>query len=130
MEPSYDLYPVDISVLPDEEKPANEKLCPGLQRFCPHYTSGVCDVKYSECVLLNSLKISETILRMERENFIKSPTPHNLEFVAQINAVLRDQAAEMSLDPAAMRRSKRKGRFVAALFFLAIVAAAAIIYMG
>ena len=67
---------------------------------------------------------------MERENFIKSPTPHNLEFVAQINDVLHDQAADSSLEPAAMRRSQRKGRLVAALFFLAIVAAAAIIYMG
>ena len=130
MEPSYDLYPVEFPDISGAEKPSDEKLCPGLHRFCPHFTSGVCDVKYSECVLLNSLKTSETILRMERENLIKHPTPKNLELVAQINDVLRDKNPDMTIDPAAILRNKRKGRLVAALFFLVIVIAAVIIYIG
>ena len=69
-------------------------------------------------------------MRMERENLIKHPTPKNLELVAQINDVLRDKNSDMTIDPAAILRSKRKGRFIAALFFLVIVIAAAIIYIG
>jgi hypothetical protein len=130
MEPTYDLYASGIPDIPVEKKPSDEKICPGLQQFCPHYTSGVCDVKYSECVLLNSLKTSETILRMERENLIKNPTPKNLELVAQINDVLGDKNPDMNLDPATILRNKRRGRLVAILFFLAILAAAVIIYMG
>jgi hypothetical protein len=130
MEPTYDLYPLEIPDIPVEKKPSDEKICPGLQQFCPHYTSGVCDVKYSECVLLNSLKTSETILRMERENLIKNPTPKNLELVAQINDVLGDKNPDMNLDPATILQNKRKGRLVAFLFFLAILAAAVIIYIG
>ena len=130
MEPTYDLYSLGISDIPIEKNPSDEKICPGLQQFCPHYMSEVCDVKYSECVLLNSLKTSETILRMERENLIKNPTPKNLELVAQINEVLHDKKSDMNLDPATILRNKRKGRLVALLFFLAILAAAVIIYMG
>ena len=130
MEPAYDLYPLEIPGVPAEEKPSDKKVCPGLQQFCPHYTSRVCDVKYSECILLNSLKTSETILRMERENLIKNPTPKNLELVAQINEVLHDKNSDMNLDPATILRNKRKGRLVAFLFFLIILAAAVIIYMG
>ena len=130
MEPAYDLYPLEIPGVPAEEKPSDKKVCPGLQRFCPHYMSGVCDVKYSECVLLNSLKTSETILRMERENLIKNPTPKNLELVAQINEVLHDKNSDMNLDPTTILRNKRKGRLVAFVFFLIILAAAVIIYMG
>jgi len=130
MEPTYDFYSLETPDIPAEEKPSDEKICPGLQRFCPHYTSGVCDVKYSECVLLNSLKTSETILRMERENLVKNPTPKNLELVAQINDVLRDKNPDMNIDPATILRYKRKGRFVAIILFLVILVAAAIIYMG
>lgn len=123
--------PVDIPVFTGEEaQQTDEKICPGLQRFCPHYTSQVCDVKYSECVLLNSLKTSETILRGEREKLLKDPTPQNLAFIAQINDVLRDKNPDMHIDPAAIVRNKRKGRLVAFLFFLLISAAAALIYMG
>ena len=130
MEPAYDLYPIEIPDVPTEKTRSDEKICPGLQQFCPHYMRGVCDVKYSECVLLNSLKTSETILRMERENLVKNPTPKNLELVAQINEVLHDKNSDMNLDPATILRNKRKGRFVAFLFFLIILAAAVIIYMG
>ncbi len=130
MEPTRDVYPLEIPDIPVEEAPSDEKTCPGLQRFCPHYTRGVCDVKYSECVLLNSLKTSETILRMERENLIKNPTPKNLELVVQINEVLRDQNSEANIDPAVILRNKRKGRLIAVLLFFAIFVAAAIIYMG
>lgn len=130
MESIYDVYSSEIPEIAVEEKPSDEKICPGLQQFCPHYTRGVCDVKYSECVLLNSLKTSETILRMEREHLIKNPTPKNLELVAQINAVLHDKNPDMNLDPATILHNKRKGRLVAMLFFLAILAAAVIIYIG
>lgn len=131
MEPIYDeINLVDLPVISAEEEPTEEKVCPGLQRFCPHYTSSVCDVKYSECVLLNSLKTSETILRAEREKLLKDPTPKNLTFVAQINDVLRDKALDMNVDPAAILWNKRKGRLIATLFFLLIFAAAALIYTG
>lgn len=130
MEQIYELNPSDIPDISGFEHPPDEKVCPGLQRFCPHYTSGVCDVKYSECVLLNSLKTSETLLRAEREKLIKNPTPQNLAFVAQINNVLRDKNPDMNVDPAAIVWSRRKGRLVAFLFFLLIVGAAAMIYMG
>ena len=102
MEPIYDLNSLDIPYFSGEEQPSEEKICPGLQRFCPHYTRGVCDVKYSECVLLNSLKTSETILRAEREKLLKDPTPKNLAFIAQINDVLRDKNPDMNIDPAAI----------------------------
>jgi hypothetical protein len=127
----YELNPLDIPVFTGEDaSQPDEKICPGLQRFCPHYTSQVCDVKYSECVLLNSLKTSETILRAEREKLLKDPTPQNLAFIAQINDVLRDKNPDMQIDPAAIVWNKRKGRLVAFLFFLLVVAAAALIYMG
>ncbi|GAK58725.1 hypothetical protein U27_05700 [Candidatus Vecturithrix granuli] len=128
----YELNPLDIPVFTGEEAllRTDEKICPGLQRFCPHYTSQVCDVKYSECVLLNSLKTSETILRAEREKLLKDPTPQNLAFIAQINDVLRDKNPDMQIDPATIIRNKRKGRLAAFLFFLLISAAAALIYMG
>ena len=126
----YELNPIDIPGIVEDVQPSEEKICPGLQRFCPHYTSGVCDVKYSECVLLNSLKTSETILRAEREKLLKDPTPKNLAFIAQINDVLRDQTPDMNIDPAAIIWNKRKGRLIAALFFLLIFIAAALIYAG
>lgn len=127
----YELNPLDIPVVTGEEpSQAAEKLCPGLQRFCPHYTSQVCDVKYSECILLNSLKTSETILRAEREKFLKDPTPQNLAFIAQINDVLRDKNPDVQIDPAAIIWNRRKGRMAAFLFFLLVSAAAALIYMG
>ena len=129
-EPIYELHPLDISELSGEKQPSDERICPGLQRFCPHYTGGVCDVKYSECVLLNSLKTSETILRAEREKLLKDPTPQNLAFIAQINDVLRDKNPDMSIDPATILWNKRKGRLVAALFFLFVIVAAVMIYMG
>ncbi len=130
MEPTYEINPIDIPVISAEEQPLEEKICPGLQRFCPHYTSRVCDVKYSECVLLNSLKTSETILRAEREKLLKEPTSKNLTFIAQINDVLRDKNPDMNVDPTAILWNKRKGRLIAALFFLLIFAAATIIYTG
>ena len=67
---------------------------------------------------------------MERENLVKNPTPKNLELVAQINEVLHDKNSDMNLDPATILRNKRKGRLVAFLFFLIILAAAVIIYLG
>lgn len=114
------------------EGPASEeqKLCPGLQKFCPHYTATVCDVKYQECVLLNSLRTSETLLRMERENLAKNPIPKNLELMAQISEVLQDRVQDAAIDPAAIARSKRKGRVVAAVFLVIIVAAAMVISLG
>ncbi|PIE34597.1 hypothetical protein CSA56_07345 [candidate division KSB3 bacterium] len=130
MEPLYELNPLDIPSISGIEETHDDKRCPGLQRFCPHYTSAVCDVKYSECVLLNSLKTSETLLRAEREKFIKDPTPQNLAFIAQINDVLQDKNPDMNIDPAAIAWHRWKGRFVAALFFLLVVAAATIIYVG
>ena len=129
-EPIYELHPLDILEMSGENQPSDERICPGLQRFCPHYTGGVCDVKYSECVLLNSLKTSETILRAEREKLLKDPTPQNLAFIAQINDVLRDKNPDMSIDPATILWNKRKGRLVAALFFLFVIVVAVMIYMG
>lgn len=129
MEPIYDLYPSDIADISAEESPESKKICPGLQQFCPHYMSEVCDVKYSECVLLNSLKTSETLLRMERENLMKHPTPQNLDMIKQINVLLRENT-EATVDPAAILRSKRKGRAIAVLFFLISVLVALIIYFG
>ncbi len=125
----YELNPIDIPELTGAE-PAAEKTCPGLQRFCPHYTSSTCDVKYSECVLLNSLKTSETLLRAEREKLIKDPTPQNLAFLAQINDVLQENNPQLQVSPAAITWSRRKGRFVAAVFLIVIVAAAFTIYVG
>ena len=129
-EPIYELHPSDILEMSGENQSSDVRICPGLQRFCPHYTSGVCDVKYSECVLLNSLKTSETILRAEREKLLKDPTPQNLAFIAQINDVLRDKNPDMSIDPAMILWNKRKGRLVAALFLLFVFVAAVMIYMG
>ena len=125
----YELNPNDLAGLSGAE-PAPDKTCPGLQRFCPHYTSSTCDVKYSECVLLNSLKTSETLLRAEREKLIKDPTPQNLAFLAQINDVLQEKNPDVQISPAAITWSRRKGRFVAAVMFLLIVAAAFLVYMG
>ncbi len=126
----YNYNPLHIPDISGEVPPSKEKTCPGLQRFCPHYTSGVCDVKYSECVLLNSLKCSETILRAEREQLLRDPTPKNLTLVTQINDVLQDQSLDMQIDPKTIVWNRRKGRFVAVLFFLVIAAAAALIYAG
>ncbi len=130
MEPLYEFNPLEIPSISGIEDVHDEKICPGLQRFCPHYTSTVCDVKYSECVLLNSLKMSETLLRAEREKLLKDPTPQNLTFIAQINNVLQDKNPDTNIDPAAIIWHRRKGRFVAALFFLFIVGTAVLIYMG
>jgi hypothetical protein len=130
MEPIYELDPFEMPDSSAEATSSDHKICPGLHQFCPHYQSQVCDVKYSECVLLNSLKTSTTILRMERENLLKNPTPKNLELVTQINEVLRDTQSDMSLDPAVILQSKRKGRLVAALFFGLILIAAVLIYLG
>jgi hypothetical protein len=129
MESNTDLYAFDIPDASGAEQAVAEKLCPGLQRFCPHFTKGVCDVKYSECVLLNSLKTSETLLRLERENLLADPTPKNLELVTQINNVLREKQPELGFDPVAIRRSKRKGRLLAALFFLIVLGLAVLIYL-
>lgn len=129
MEQQYELNPIDIPDLSGLEPP-EEKNCPGLNQFCPHYTSEVCDVKYSECVLLNSLKTSETILRAEREKLIKEPTPQNLAFIAQINDVLRDKNPDMTIDPAAIVWHCRKGKCIAAAFFVFVCAAAVVIYLG
>ena len=132
METFENLYGLDFSAgIAAEEPPSEEqKLCPGLHKFCPHYTTGVCDVKYQECVLLNSLRTSETLLRMERENLAKNPTPNNLELMAQISDVLQDRTQSAAIDPAAIARSKRKGRVVAGVFLLLIVAAAIMISLG
>lgn len=128
MEPTYNLFPLDITGIAAEEPSAEaQKICPGLHCFCPHYAQGVCDVKYQECTLLNSLKISETILRMEREHLLKSPTQKHIELIGHINDVLRD-TADMTLDPAIISWNKRKGQMVAMLLFGAIMAAAALIY--
>jgi hypothetical protein len=132
METFDNLYGLDLSVGIAAEEPPSEdsKLCPGLQKFCPHYTSRVCDVKYSECVLLNSLRTSETLLRMERENLAKNPTPKNLELMAQISDVLQDRSQEAAIDPAAIAKSKLKGRVVAGVFLIIILAAAILISLG
>lgn len=125
----YEPDSADIPV-PTDTEPAADKTCPGLQRFCPHYTSSTCDVKYSECVLLNSLKTSETLLRAEREKLIKKPTPQNLAFLAQINDVLQEKNPELQVSPAAIKWSRRKGRFVAAVLLIVIVAAAFFLYVN
>ncbi len=132
METFENLYGLDLhaSVAAEEPPSAEQKLCPGLQAFCPHYTTQVCDVKYQECVLLNSLRASETLLRMERENLAKNPTPKNLELMAQISDVLQDRTRNAAIDPAAITRSKLKGRVVAGVFLLLILAAAIIISLG
>ncbi len=130
MESAYEFNPIDIPIITAEEPPSQEKICPGLQRFCPHYTNSVCAVKYSQCALLHSLRTSETLLRAEREKLLKNPTPQNLSFIAQINDVLRDKNPDMHIDPAAIIWNRRKGRLVAGLFFFFIFAAAAIIYVG
>jgi len=132
METFENLYGLDLSAGIAAEKPPSEehKLCPGLHKFCPHYTTQVCDVKYQECVLLNSLLTSEALLRMEREKFAQNPTPKNLEMMAQISDVLQDRVQNAAIDPAAIVRSKRKGRVVAGVFLLLIVAAAIIISLG
>jgi hypothetical protein len=129
MEPTYNLYPLEFADISAEEPAVNNKICPGLQQFCPHYMSEVCDVKYSECVLLNSLKTSETLLRMERENLMKHPTPQSLDLIRQINVLLREDTGT-TVDPAAILRNKRKGRVIALLFFLISVIVAMIMYLG
>ena len=125
----YEFNPADLAGLTGAE-PAADKICPGLQRFCPHYTSSTCDVKYSECVLLNTLKTSEALLRAEREKLIKDPTPQNLAFLAQINDVLQEKNPELTVSPAAITWSRRKGRFVAAVLLLLIIAAAFGMYVS
>lgn len=127
----YDEYPIDISAFPAEaeQEAQRAKQCPGLQQFCPHYIKGVCDVKYRECVLFNSLNTSMTILRMERENLLKHPTAQNLEWVAHINAVLREENQEPEVDAAAIFRDKLKGRLVAALLFALVILLAVILYI-
>ncbi len=136
METFENLYGLDLSAGIasgyGSEQPFSEdqKLCPGLHKFCPHYTTQVCDVKYQECVLLNSLRTSEALLRMEREKLAQNPTPKNLEMMAQISEVLQDRTRDAAIDPAAIVRSKRKGRVVAGVFLLLIVAAAIIISLG
>lgn len=130
MEPTYEPYPLEFADLSAEESASKTQVCPGLQQFCPHYINAVCDVKYSECVLLNSLKTSETLLRMERENLMKNPTSQNLELVAQINNVLGENTAEATVvDQATILRYKIKGRLVAALFFLIILVVAILMYL-
>ncbi len=130
MEPRFEINPIDLPAITEEKQPEEHNICPGLQRFCPHYTRGVCDVKYSECVLLNSLKTSETLLRAEREKLLKNPTPQNLSFIAQINDVLRDRNPDMHVDAASIIRNRRKGRAVAMVFFLVIFVAAALMYVS
>jgi len=132
METVDNLYGLDFSagIMAEEPPSEDHKLCPGLHKFCPHYTSRVCDVKYSECVLLNSLRTSETLLRMERENLAQNPTPKNLELMAQITEVLQDRTQEATIDPAAIARSKRKGRVVAGVLLLLILVAAILISLG
>lgn len=130
MEERYEFHPTDVIGAAEPESPLEAKNCPGLRRFCPHYASGVCDVKYSECVLLNSLKTAETLLRAEREKLLKNPTAQNLTFIAQINDVLRDRNPDMHVDAAAIIWNRRKGRFVAALLFAAICAIALLLSVG
>lgn len=125
----YEINPSDLAGLTGAE-PEKDKICPGLQRFCPHYTSSTCDVKYSECVLLNTLKTSEALLRAEREKLVKDPTPQNLAFLTQINDVLQEKNPDLQISPAAITWSRRKGRFVAAVFLVLIVAAAFIMYVS
>jgi hypothetical protein len=131
METLDDFYTLNIPVdaLAPDAPQEDTKLCPGLHKFCPHYTSQVCDVKYSECVLLNSLRTSETLLRMEREKLAKNPTPKNLQLMAQISDVLQDRT-QAAIDPAAIVRSKRKGRLVAGVLLLIIFAAAMVVSLG
>ena len=132
METLDDFYTLNIPVdaLAPDAPQEDTKLCPGLHKFCPHYTSQVCDVKYSECVLLNSLRTSETLLRMERENLAKNPTPKNLQLMAQISDVLQDRSQTAAIDPAAIIKSRRKGRLVAGMFLLIIIVAAMVISLG
>lgn len=125
----YEINPSDLAGLTGAE-PEKDKICPGLQRFCPHYTSSTCDVKYSECVLLNTLKTSEALLRAEREKLVKDPTPQNLAFLTQIDDVLQEKNPDLQISPAAITWSRRKGRFVAAVFLVLIVAAAFIMYVS
>ena len=125
----YEINPADLAGLTGAE-PEADKICPGLQRFCPHYTSSTCDVKYSECVLLNTLKTSETLLRAEREKLIKDPTPQNLAFLAQINDVLQEKNSDLQVSPAAIKWSRFKGRIVAAVFLVIIIAAAFLMYVN
>jgi hypothetical protein len=130
MDANDELYSLEIPYIAADEEPSDDKICPGLQRFCPHYNSEICDVKYSECVLLNSLKTSETILRLERENLIKDPSPKNLALVAEINDVLRDKNPDMHVDPAAILHNQRKGRLAAAVLFALVVIAAFMLSIG
>ncbi|PID55782.1 hypothetical protein CSB45_14310 [candidate division KSB3 bacterium] len=123
---NYDFSPADLAGLSDTTA-AKDQICPGLQRFCPHYTSSTCDVKYSECVLLNSLKTSETLLRMEREKLLKEPTPQNLAFLARINEVLHEKNPELQVSPSAIVWSRFQGRLVATGLLLLIISAAAVL---
>lgn len=131
MESIYEPYSFEYPAYPSEtdQNPDKQKTCPGLHQFCPHYLQGVCDVKYRECVLYNSLQTSTTILRMEREKLLKQPTPQNLELIAQINEALRESSPEPEVDAAAIFRDKFKGRIVAAGLFALIVIIAVIMYM-
>jgi hypothetical protein len=130
MEETYRFYPEESAGFSAENPsaPAEDKTCPGIQQFCPHYLRGVCDVKYRECVLLNSLTTAATILRLEREHLKQQPTTQNLEMVAQINTVLHETPAEYTLDTATIFRDKLKGRLVAAGFLALVVVVALIIY--
>jgi hypothetical protein len=132
MESFENMYGLDMSagIAAEEPSSENSKICPGLHKFCPHYTAQVCDVKYQECVLLNSLHASETLLRMERENLAKHPTSKNLHMMAQISEVLQDRSQAASIDPAAIAKSKLKGRVVAGIFLLIIFAAAILVAVG
>ena len=132
METLNDFYTLNIPVdaLTPDAPQENTKLCPGLHKFCPHYTSQVCDVKYSECVLLNSLRTSEMLLRMERENLAKNPTPKNLQLIAQITEILQDRTQTAAIDPAVIFKGKRNGRLVAGALLLIILAVAVLISLG
>ena len=130
MDEQYEFHPSDFAVMPGTEAAADTKRCPGNQCFCPHYASAVCDVKYSECVLLNSLKTSELLLQAEREKLLKNPTAQNIALIAQINNTLRDTGMNMHIDPAAIVWNRRKGQVVAGLLFALICVAAVMIYLG
>ena len=130
MDEQYEFHPSDFAVMPGTEISLDAKRCPDNHCFCPHYVSAVCDVKYRECVLLNSLKTSETLLQAEREKLLKNPTSQNLALIAQINDILRNTGIDMHIDPKAIVWNRRKGQAVAALLFALICAAAIMIYLG
>ena len=130
MDEQYEFHPSDFAAMPGAEMAVDTKRCPGNHCFCPHYASAVCDVKYSECVLLNSLKTSELLLQTEREKLLKNPTAQNIALIAQINDILRDTGVNVHIDPAAIVWNRRKGQVVAGLLFVLICVAAVMIYMG